>query len=162
MMILDGGDHQGLEVTDKGPGAIVLINRKHKLHFRSKKFPTIDPGLDLVRGVIKAKCACGNPFFMVHRRCTATIGALGGGYHYPKPQTGRPVTQMSQKPVKDGYFDNVADTIRMAGQLFYLPASRDPDFMKVLSQDVPGKAPLDTMPSEDEWGWVDKAVIPNA
>jgi len=57
---------------------------------------------------------------MLHRRCRTTIEALTGGYHYPKE---RPNTAdvMGKKPTKDGYYDNLADTMRYHCMLFYKP-----------------------------------------
>lgn len=132
LMFADGGDTAGAQVSDKGPGPIILLSRPpYGLQFRHKKFPDITVGLDLVRGALREKCACGHYIFLVHRDCRNVIETLAGGYHYAALKPGK---EEKPKPVKDGFYDNVADTIRYAGELFYRPATRDPSFMDDLAK----------------------------
>lgn len=155
LMILNGGDAAGAQVTEAGPGPIIRLARPKSqggfnLQFRYKKFKDIDPGLDLVRKCMRDKCDCGFPIFLVHRNCRSLIEALSGGYHYPQHKPGKSAVSVD-KPVKDGYYDNVSDTVRYAGELFYRPASRDPDFMQSLMvmQDAPKLG--DTVKNDFSW-----------
>lgn len=154
IMVVDGADAAGAQVNEHGPGPIIRLSRPvaqggFGLQFKYQKFKDIDPGLDGIRKVLRSKCECGFPMLLVHRDCRTVIQALAGGYHYPKLNPGKSATSID-KPVKDGYYDNVADTIRYAGELFYRPASRDPDFMRDLLRDL-NKA--DDLPS-DSWAWM--------
>lgn len=123
-MVLDGGDAFGAAMSDKGPGPIITLSRPYaeggyNLRFRYRKFSDIDPGLDLVRQLIRTKCKCGYYLLTVHRRCQELIQALSGGYHFPKE---RPGVEKKRKPVKDGFYDNLADCLRYLAELFYRPA----------------------------------------
>lgn len=150
LLILDGGDTAGAQFTEAGPGPIIRLGRPRSqggfnLSFRHKKFKDIDPGLDLVRKCLKETCPCGAPMLLIHRNNVNLIGAFAGGYHYPKHTPGKSATSVD-KPVKDGFYDNVADTVRYAGELFYRPASRDAGFMAELlrGQDQPDPEPSDS------------------
>lgn len=135
-LVIDGGDHAGAQVSDKGPGPIIrlaqpptpgatLTSEQNQgglnLRFQYRKFPNIDPGLDLVRTCLKARCACGFPVFMIHRRCRSLIEAMSGGYHYPPDRPTSSIKPVREKPVKDGFYDNLADAQRYTGELFYRP-----------------------------------------
>lgn len=148
-MIVDCGDAAGAQVTDKGPGPIIRLARDPwKIRFRYKKLPNIDPGLALVRKTLHTKCECGFQILRVARHCKSSIDMFAGGYHYPQEKPGKgPV----DKPVKDGYYDNVADSIRYFAECIYRPASRDPDFMSQLARDIIVK---DDLPSREPWAWM--------
>ncbi len=105
-MIQDAGDAAGAAVSDKGPGAIIRLARPpFNLRFRFQRISNIDPGLDLIRKLLRAGvCPCGLPVFHVHRGCRNVIDAFAGGYHYP--------TKNRDKPVKDGHYDDFADATR--------------------------------------------------
>lgn len=130
----DIGDTAGAAISDRGPGPIVRLAqprpRGFGLVFRHKKFPSVDPGIALLRSVMGAgaegkqprQCRCGLPIFMVHARCTVTIDALAGGYHYPMPKYGK---EESLKPVKDGMYDNPMDALRYVAELGYRVAAVD-------------------------------------
>ena len=152
-MILDGGDNAGAQVSDKGPGPIILLARPKdqggkNIRLKHKKFADIDPGLDLVRLCLRTVCKCGHPLLIIHRRCRSLIEALAGGYHYPKDSL-KGSTNKKSKPVKDGYYDNVADTLRYAMELFYRPLSRaeNEDILAALDEDQ--RIP------EEKWSWME-------
>jgi len=157
-LILDGGDTAGASLSDKGPGPIILLSRPRApknrsetegglgIRFKHRKFADIDPGLDLIRLCLRTKCKCGSPLMMIHRRCRALGEALAGGYHFSKERpTGDRV--LKEKPIKDGYYDNIVDTVRYCGMLFYKPLSigQDPDIMRLIGQPVPSTSPWDWM-----------------
>ena len=157
-LVLDGGDAAGAQRSDRGPGPIIRLSRpvapKGKdpaeggfgLHFKYKKFKDIDPGLDEVRKCLGRKCKCGWPILMIHRRCRTTIEGMAGGYHYPKE---RPSSQdvLNKKPVKDGYYDNLTDTMRYMCMLFYKPLSNEFNQGIIL-----GSNQTPTNP----WDWMDR------
>jgi len=124
-LIVDGGDTAGAQVNEKGPGPIIRLSQPppvgRNLTFRHQKFPDVDPGCDLIRRLLRTKCKCGYHLLIIHRRCQVTIEAMSGGYHFPKEKPGR---EKGRKPVKDGYYDNIMDTIRYCGELFYRPAEQ--------------------------------------
>jgi len=155
-MILDGGDTAGAQHNDRGPGPIILLARPKdqggkNLHFRHKKFPDIDPGLDLVRLCLRTQCKCGHPLLLIHRRCRNLIEALMGGYHYPKDSLAGSTNKKS-KPVKDGYYDNIADVLRYTLELFYRPLSREQN------EDILALLDADQKTVEEPWGWMDQVT----
>ncbi len=134
----DVGDDAGRQRNMNGPGPIHrLADPPWRLRIRSKRLPSIDPGLALLRRVLTETCDCSGdrrPIFQVDRKCVVLIDALAGGYHYPAPTRARPV---SEKPVKDGYYDNVADSLRYAAELVYRYNSLDPHELERLTRYVP-------------------------
>lgn len=132
---IDGGDRAGAQHSEKGPGPIIRLAKKPwHLRFQHRNIPNIDPGLALVREALRDSCKCGRPVFLVHRECKETIDMLAGGYHYPgenRKLTGPP----ADKPQKDGFYDNLADTVRYGGELFYRRAIRDPEVLDRLMAD---------------------------
>jgi hypothetical protein len=150
-LIMDGGDAAGAQVSDKGPGAIIRLGRSYaeggrNLRFRYRKWSDIDPGLDEVRKLLRTKCECGIHLLVIHRRCRWLIEALAGGYHYPKTQQGK---EKKVKPVKDGYYDNIADVLRYFIMLFYLPykAGQEPVEPLLLQGSLEEPQP---------WSWMEK------
>lgn len=106
----DIGDHAGAQHNERGPGPIIRLSRSpYNLRFRYRKVVNIDPVLDLIRKQLRAPlCSCGWARVLIHRFCRNVIDALAGGYAYPE----KPDGTGALKPRKDGYFDNVADSIR--------------------------------------------------
>ncbi len=121
-LVIDGGDAAGAQINEKGPGPIIRLAKAppegYNLRFHYRKFPDLDPGLDLTRKLLRTKCQCGYHLFMTHRRNQTMIEALAGGYHYPKERAGH---EKGVKPVKDGFYDNIADAVRYTHELFYRP-----------------------------------------
>ncbi len=134
-MWVDIGDTAGAQVSEKGPGPIIrLAKPPWNLKFRHRKFPNIDPGLDFVRGIMREPiCKCGFPSYLVHRRCRDLIDAYAGGYHYSQITPGK-MRSKDEKPIKDGYYDNVSDTIRYFAEIAYRAANRDPAFFAELEE----------------------------
>jgi PBSX family phage terminase large subunit len=132
-MFLDCGDRAGAQVSDKGPGPVIRLQRRG-FNFRTRLLPNIDPGLALVRQALRDSCTCGLPAFQISRTCRDTAHAFAGGYHYPEARHGH-VTTATDKPKKDGFYDNLADTVRYAGENFYRSAIRDPGLIERLMAD---------------------------
>lgn len=156
-LIRDGGDAAGAQVTDKGPGPIIRLARPRSeggfnLHFKYRKFPDIDPGLDLVRRALSTRCKCGYYLLTVHRRCQVVIEGFAGGYHYGEPRAGH---EIKPKPVKDGFYDNPMDTVRYAGELFYRPALRKDTTLDELERG-PGESPGPNAPDSSPWEWMNR------
>lgn len=141
-LVIDGGDAAGAQVSDKGPGAIIRLAKPRPegrdLRFRYRKWPDIDPGLDQVRKLLRTKCTCGVYLLVIHRRCRWLIEALAGGYHYPKERQGK---EKGAKPVKDGYYDNIADTLRYTVMLFYVPYTQGQEPVEDFGFNNPMEAP---------------------
>lgn len=152
-MVVDGGDTAGAQVNEKGPGPIIRLARPRSeggrnLHIRHRKFADIDPGLNEVRTLLKTRCRCGFQLMTIHRRCTWMTEALAGGYHYPKEVIGK---DNQKKPVKDGYYDNIADVVRYTVMLFYKPMQlgMDTDWLtEVIPTYETSEAP--------SWGWMER------
>jgi hypothetical protein len=108
--VQDVADAAGAQHNERGPGPIIRLSRPpYSLRFKYRKTMNIDPSLDLMRKQLRAPlCRCGWPVVLIHRQCRNVIDALAGGYHYPEKADGA----AALKPSKDGYFDNVADSVR--------------------------------------------------
>src|SRR5262249_5060882 len=131
-LILDTGDHSGTFDSDKGPGAIIRLRKApHNLRFVSKKISDIDPGLALIRDQFKkGLCACGVPVLGIHRRCKHVIDAFAGGYHYPEyKQLALP---QKERPIKDGFYDDFADSLRYVAENYVRRELRDPGLIDAL------------------------------
>jgi hypothetical protein len=150
--ILDAGDHAGAQVGEKGPGPIVRLRKKpYDLLFRHRAMPNIDPGIALIRDALRSpRCKCGDPALIVDRSCRHTIDAFAGGYHYPNNKTGR---EISPKPVKDGFYDNVMDSIRYAGENFYRMLHLDQELQERLQMSYDGSS---FAPDPEPWAWMER------
>ncbi len=153
-LIIDGGDAAGAQVNDKGPGPIIrLAKPPWSLRFRYRKFPDIDPGLDLTRKLLRIRCQCGYYLFMTHRRNRVMIESMAGGYHYPKERVGK---EKGRKPVKDGFYDNIADTVRYTHELFYRPIMNGMADVNDQVADVLGIQMGREDESDKPWSWMEK------
>ena len=152
-MVTDTGDHAGAQVSEKGPGPIIRLARPFaqggfNLHFRHRKIMNVDPGIELVRKCLRTRCVCGQHLLVVHRRCKNTVEMFLGGYHYKGDKPGK---ETPEKPIKDGFYDNLADTVRYAGENLYRFADRDPGFLDELGR-VQGSGIVDFV---DSYAWME-------
>lgn len=156
--IMDCGDTAGAQMSDRGPGPIIRLGKEpYKLTFRHTKFKDIDPSIALVRKCLGTMCECGFPVLTVDRNCTEVIDMFAGGYHFPDESKigGRNKGTIVDKPVKDGYFDNIADSVRYAGWNLYRPAAVDPHFLDILIGDNRDKGmSVGSMPNS--WDWMER------
>ena len=152
--IVDCGDEAGAQHSEKGPGPIIRLSQApYNIKFRYRRIRDIEPGLELARRLLGTKCACGFPLLMVDRSCSELIDAMAGGYHLPDESKliGRNVSSTMNKPVKDGYYDNLGDAARYALENFYRVAAIDPEFMRQLTTTETG--PMIETP--DGWTWME-------
>jgi hypothetical protein len=145
------GDTAGAATNERGPGPIVRLAAPKPyglgLRFRHKKFPTVDPGIQLVIRMFKLpKCLCGKPIVMIHRRNDLFIDAMAGGYHYAPQKDGR---EENPKPVKDGLYDNPADCWRYYAELGYRPMGLDQAMLERLNAYQPPQSQW-KLPAYDE------------
>lgn len=116
-LIKDCGDIAGYRVSsaskDKRSDMKILINT-YNLPFRYK-YVHIDPSLQYMRSLLKPEkpCPCGMPYILISPKCPILLDALDGGYHFAKPRSGGPT---GTKPVKDKYFDDIADAWRYGAE----------------------------------------------
>lgn len=157
-MIADCGDVAGAQISEKGPGPIIRLKRKPwELQFRYRKIANIDPGLALIREALGSpRCACGQPVYQISRECRHTIDMFAGGYHYPLTRPGQAGKDVLLKPVKDGFYDNLADSVRYVAENFYRGFLRDPDFMNQL---VAEQGTVLTVDQPDRWEWMERGVV---
>ncbi len=149
--ILDCGDIAGRQTNDRGPGPMIrLASPPWSLTFRYKRC-NLEPGLALIRAAMQKVCECGLPLFLVHRDCTQLIDALAGGYHYPQPMPGKAEKDV---PYKDGFYDNVADSVRYAGECFVREASIDPALWQEAARPQYG-APM-SYSNPEPWKWMER------
>lgn len=156
-MYVDAGDYAGTQVSDKGPGAIIqLAQPPYNLTFRYTPVRDIDPALRFIRELLRTKCQCGHYLLEVDRECPEVIETFLGGYHYPKDKGG--MVKPDAKPVKDNYYDNIADAVRYPGWNLYRAARQDEGLMSELEkwQGPPDEGPLIMDPKDFTWmgDWV--------
>ena len=80
---------------------------------------------------------------------------MAGGYHLPQDKIGRSQPGVD-KPVKDGYYDNIADSVRYAGENCYRLAAQDPEFLEKLMSPGPSD-PMAYSPigAPNAWAWME-------
>ena len=111
----------------------------------------VDPGVRLIRDLLTTKCDCGHFLLEVDRECPEVIEMFSGGYHFPKDRGGE--VKPHAKPAKDGYYDNIADSIRYTGWNLYRVARQDEGFMQELEKWQ--GPPVDTAISNPrDFGWM--------
>ncbi len=69
-----------------------------------------------MRGLLQPRkqCKCGLPLVLISTKCPVLIGALQGGYRYPKPRNG----PVADKPAEDKYFADIACAWRYGAENF--------------------------------------------
>lgn len=149
-MVLEVGDAAGAAVSDRGPGPIITLGRPpFNLRFRYRKVVDIDPGLELVRRLLRTRCECGQPAVVVHRRCRNLIDAMAGGYHYPR------VPKPKDKPIKDGFYDDFADTLRYKADAILRVELLDPNWLDLLNE-----RPQAWATGRPGWAWMQHEPTP--
>jgi hypothetical protein len=87
---------------------------------------------------------------------------LAGGYHYPDETKiqGRDKGPIMDKPTKDGYYDNIADSVRYAAENFFRQVNLDPGLLDAIMKDYSPRGlignPAPTTP--DDWTWMDRGI----
>lgn len=161
-LFVDCGDSAGAAVSDKGPGPIIRLQQPPwGLRFRYQHVRDVDPGIAEVRKLLRTKCACGHFLLEVDRECPEVIEMLNGGYHYPKDRSG--ALKVDAKPAKDGYYDNIADSVRYAVWVLYRVARQDDGFMAELERWQGPPEDANELPNIFGWmgDWVGGEVDPN-
>lgn len=116
-IIKDCGDKAGYKqssASKDGRSDMKILIVEYKLPFRYR-YMNIEPSLQYMRGLLKPKepCPCGLPYIRISPKCNVLLDALDGGYHFSKPRNGGPT---GIKPVKDKYFDDIADAWRYGAE----------------------------------------------
>mgnify|MGYP003578866363 CR=1 FL=1 len=107
-LIRDAGDRAGFRESSSnkdGRSDMKILINEYKLPFRWR-FLNLKPSLQYMRGLLEPKepCKCGIPFILISNKCPMLIGALEGGYHYPKGRNGI----AGDKPIEDKHFADIA------------------------------------------------------
>lgn len=161
-MYTDAGDAAGAAVSDKGPGPIIeLAKPPYSLQFRYTHVRDIDPGVRLIRDLLATRCECGHYLLEVDRECPEVIEMFLGGYRYPKDRYGQ--LKPHAKPLKDDYYDNIADAVRYLIWNLYRVARQDPGFMSELEKwQGPATQPGVVDPKDFGWmgDWVPNDITP--
>jgi hypothetical protein len=106
--VVNCGDRSGYRDSSSNKdkrGDMKILMHEYKLAFKWR-YINLVPSLQYMRGLLKPKdpCACGLELVLISNKCEALIGALEGGYKYPKPRVG----PHGEKPTEDGYFADIA------------------------------------------------------
>lgn len=107
-IIRDAGDRAGYRESSSnkdGRSDMKILMYEYHLPFRWR-FMNLQPSLQYMRGLLEPKtpCKCGLPLILISNKCQALIGALEGGYRFPKGRNG--IT--GDRPVEDKFFADVA------------------------------------------------------
>lgn len=116
-LILNGGDRAGYRSSssnkdNRGDMRILMVD--YKLPFKWRRHLDLANSLQYMRGLLKNKCECGLEKILISNQCKVLIGALQGGYKFPKPRSG----PVGDKPVEDRYFADVACGWRYGAENF--------------------------------------------
>lgn len=145
-LVADCGDRAGDKRSDTGPGAITRLGRSpFYLRFTYRHDLKIDRGIELIVRRLRSTCPCNVPVVLVDRRCTGVIETLAGGYHFPKDG---PSQTPKQLPRKDGYYDDIADSVRYAAENFLRPMLSDGGYLT----DYVGRQA--SLPQPEPWEWM--------
>jgi hypothetical protein len=113
-LVLDAGDRSGYRgsATNRDRrGEIKILKAEYGLEFKFGFFD-VKNSLEYMRGLLKTKCKCGEQLIQINVDCEVLIEGLTGGYKYPKSRDG----VIGDKPVKDKYYDDVADAWRYGAE----------------------------------------------
>lgn len=118
-LILDAGDRAGWRRSDANKdrrGPIRILHEDFKSDALKFRFRWLDlqNSLEYMRGLLKKTCKCGQSIIQISPDCKALIGALEGGYRYPKSRDGK----TKDKPIEDRYFADVACAWRYGAENF--------------------------------------------
>lgn len=116
-IVMHSGDVAGFKSSpsnrnSRGDGQVLQVEMS--IPFR-KKYLDLANSLQYIRGLLKATCECGLQQILISHDCPVLIGALEGGYHYSK---NRLTGKISEKPVEDRYFADVACAWRYCAENF--------------------------------------------
>ncbi len=108
VMIRDCGDRAGYRTSSSnkdGRSDMKILIDEYHLPFSWRQMH-LTPSLQFMRGLLQPKepCRCNLPLVLISEKCKVLIGALEGGYHFPKPRNG----PVSDKPTEDRTFADVA------------------------------------------------------
>lgn len=107
-LILDAGDRAGYRASSSNKdrrGDMKILIDEYDLPFRHR-YLDLENSLQYMRGLLNPKrpCKCGEEIIQISNKCPVLIGALEGGYKYPKSREG----VAGKKPIEDRYFADVA------------------------------------------------------
>lgn len=108
--IYDAGDRSGYrQSTNRRDrrGDIRILQAEFGLSFKYKYFD-LDNSIKYCQTLLNDTCECGQPIIEIDTSCIVLIEALEGGYKYSKNRQG----VISDKPIKDKWYDDVADAWR--------------------------------------------------
>ena len=118
-LILHAGDKAGYRASssnkDKRGDMKILID-EYNIPFLHRTLD-LKNSLQYMRGLLnpKKQCKCGLEFILIDQLyCPVLIGALQGGYKYPKPRGGT----VGEKPVEDRWFADIACAWRYGAENF--------------------------------------------
>lgn len=108
-LILDCGDRAGYRSSssnkDGRSDMKILMAEPYNLGFRWK-YINLEPSLQYMRELYDPPepCKCGLEKILISPMCKVLIGAIEGGYKYPKPKSGI----VGNKPIEDKMFADIA------------------------------------------------------
>lgn len=103
--VVDFGDPAANQRKDTGSTLAHLLQEDILLRSRTSG---IDEGIRQVR-MLLTRLVDGEPAFLIDPKCTVSVRALEGGYHYPDETK---TVASPLKPVKDNYYDHSMDALR--------------------------------------------------
>jgi len=102
----DCADHAVTQRHDTG--VPIEIMRQHGISPVSTPTQSVRSGIEVMVDYLTRTLPHGRAAFQIHPRCQATIQCLQHGYRWKKGRDER----LRDEPMKDGFFDNGADSLR--------------------------------------------------
>lgn len=135
-MIFNAGDRAGYRASSSNKdrrGDMKILIEEYHLPFKWRHLE-LHSSLQYVRALLQPRhaCKCGLPLVLISDKCPVLIGALEGGYRFPKSRlTGRVA---SEKPYEDRYFADMVCAWRYALENFVKWGIPHEDHVTLLEQ----------------------------
>jgi hypothetical protein len=153
-LLLDAGDRAGYRRNDANKdkrGPIRILQDEYNLSFKFR-FLDLENSLEYCRSLLKKVCECGEEMIQISPGCEALIGALQGGYKYPKSRDGK----AGNKPIEDRYFADTACAWRYGAEN-YVKWELPLEYRKSLMHSAQSlSAPLSSAKrANTPWSWME-------
>lgn len=119
-LVRNCGDRAGFRPSSSnkdGRSDMKVLMYEFQMPFKFR-YMNLEPSLQHMRMRLEpeTKCPCGLQMILIHPRCQVLLGALEGGYYYPKPRDGG--SKPTSKPSEDRYFADVAAAWRYGDECY--------------------------------------------
>lgn len=152
VLVLDAGDRAGYRKSDANKdkrGPIRILQDEYNLAFKFR-FLDLENSLEYCRSLLKMCCECGEEMIQIASSCEVLIGALEGGYKYPKSRDGK----AGNKPIEDRYFADTACAWRYGAENFVKWGISHQDRQSLMHSHSSAVVPIQRR-QQTPWSWME-------